>query len=63
LQPGNRNAATLPISSVLPTRFSGTSRKRFGKPEEIGTVAAFLLSPVASFLAGAMLPVDGAQSC
>ena len=37
--------------------------KRFGKPEEIGTVAAFLLSPVASFLAGAMLPVDGAQSC
>jgi 3-oxoacyl-[acyl-carrier protein] reductase len=37
--------------------------KRFGKPEEIGSVAAFLLSPVASFLAGAMLPVDGAQSC
>ena len=37
--------------------------KRFGKPEEIGGVAAFLLSPVASFLAGAMLPVDGAQSC
>lgn len=37
--------------------------KRFGKPEEIGSVAAFMLSPVASFLAGAMLPVDGAQSC
>jgi 3-oxoacyl-[acyl-carrier protein] reductase len=37
--------------------------KRFGKPEEIGSVATFMLSPVASFLAGAMLPVDGAQSC
>ncbi len=37
--------------------------KRFGRPEEIGSVATFMLSPVASFLAGAMLPVDGAQSC
>ena len=36
--------------------------KRFGKPEEIGSAAAFLLSPQASFVHGAILPVDGGQT-
>lgn len=35
--------------------------QRFGKPEEIGSAAAYVLSPRASFITGAIIPVDGGQ--
>ena len=33
--------------------------RRYGKPEKFGRAGAFLLSPAASFITGAMIPVDG----
>ncbi|MEV8371742.1 SDR family oxidoreductase [Kribbella sp. NPDC056861] len=33
--------------------------RRYGKPDEFGRVAAFVLSPAASYLTGAIIPIDG----
>jgi 3-oxoacyl-[acyl-carrier protein] reductase len=38
---------------------AGIPLRRYGQPEEFGRVAAFLLSPAASYVTGAMVPVDG----
>jgi 3-oxoacyl-[acyl-carrier protein] reductase len=35
---------------------------RFGRSEEVGAVVAFLVSPRASWISGASVPVDGCQS-
>ena len=37
----------------------GIPLRRDGEPSEFGRAAAFLLSPAASFVSGALLPVDG----
>lgn len=49
---GDPDAARARHESAIPLR-------RYGTPEEFGRVAAFLLSPAASYLTGLMLPVDG----
>jgi 3-oxoacyl-[acyl-carrier protein] reductase len=33
--------------------------RRYGEPAEFGHVAAFVLSPAASYITGAMIPIDG----
>jgi 3-oxoacyl-[acyl-carrier protein] reductase len=49
---GDPAAARARMEAMIPLR-------RYGEPGEFGTVAAFLLSPAASYISGVMLPVDG----
>ena len=45
--------------SWLPIAAAGNSMKRMAKPEEVGKLAAFLLSDEASFITGGCYTVDG----
>ncbi len=38
---------------------AGIPLRRYGQPDEFGRVAAFLLSPAASYLTGCVIPVEG----
>lgn len=51
-QTGDAESAHAKAAESIPLR-------RYGRPEEFGAAAAFLLSPAASFISGVMLPVDG----
>lgn len=45
--------------TVRSRRVQGIPLHRYGRPPEFGAVAAFLLSPAASYVTGTMIPIDG----
>jgi 3-oxoacyl-[acyl-carrier protein] reductase len=48
-----------PDPAVAAGRAASIPLRRYGDPAELGRVAAFLLSPAASYVTGALVPVDG----
>jgi len=49
---GDPDAARRAAEKTIPLR-------RYGMPDEFGRVAAFVLSPAASYLTGTIIPIDG----
>ncbi len=55
-----RSAATgIPVDEVQRQTIARIPLGRYGDPLELGRVATFLLSPAASYVTGAIVPVDG----
>lgn len=51
----SREEATAEMTSEIPAR-------RFGRPEEIAAMVAFLASPAAAYVNGTSIPVDGGRT-
>lgn len=64
--PGLVDTKITKVTRDHPKRYEGTLEeiplRRWGTPEEMGSVALFLASPLASYIVGQMILVDGGMS-
>ncbi|HTG40111.1 MAG TPA: SDR family oxidoreductase, partial [Methylomirabilota bacterium] len=49
----------IPVDEIQRQTIERIPLGRYGDPAELGRVAAFLLSPAASYVSGAIVPIDG----
>lgn len=59
LDEGRAKSAGISVEQVQQQTVARIPLGRYGDPTEVGRVATFLLSPAASYVTGAILPVDG----
>lgn len=49
----------MPVAALMAQEQAAIPRGRYGTAEEFGALAAFLASPLAGYVTGALIPVDG----
>jgi 3-oxoacyl-[acyl-carrier protein] reductase len=52
----------VPLESILEQTLQQIPMRRIGQPEEIAALALFLASPLAGYITGVSIPVDGGRT-